>query len=125
MTKRHPGRDAQGVEGSAKSRLGDAAFLPPKKTESQRTVLDTDDRRDITPIYRAIVAEGVRHLLAMNIPLDKASEFCGLPDRYLNKALNPDSFSGRQMSWPSLQTFLDPAPSQPAGPEASCRPPRS
>lgn len=105
-SKKTPGRAARGLEATS-SRPSDDTSNNLKPNSPQRTVLDRNDRCDITPVYRAVIAEAARHLLPMDISLDKASEFAGLPDRFLNKALNPDTPSGRQMGWRSLQTFFD------------------
>jgi hypothetical protein len=65
------------------------------------------DRSGITPVYRQTVAAVERLFLATGAPQEKAAEFAGLPDRYLAKMFHPDSPSGKQASWATLQRVLD------------------
>lgn len=60
-----------------------------------------------TPIYRAIMLEVERRRLALGFPMEKFSEYAGVPDRYYPKALHADRPSGRQAQWATLQTIID------------------
>ena len=75
--------------------------------ETQRTETHVTNRSGVVPIYRAIAAELERLFLATGAPQEKAAEFIGLPDRYIAKMFNPDSASGKQPSWPTVQRFVD------------------
>lgn len=60
-----------------------------------------------TTIYRAIMLECERRRLALGFPMEKFSEYAGLPERYFPKALLADSPSGRQAQWATLQVIVD------------------
>jgi hypothetical protein len=60
-----------------------------------------------TPIYRAIMLECERQRIALGYPMEKFSEFAGLPERYYSKALHVDEKSGRQAQWGTLQIIID------------------
>ena len=49
-----------------------------------------------TPIYRSIMLQVHDRMTALGLPLEKLSEFAGLPDRYIGKAIHCDEKSGRQ-----------------------------
>jgi len=59
------------------------------------------------PIYRAIMLECEQRRIALNLPMEKFSEFAGLPERYFAKALWADQPSGRQAQWGTLQIIMD------------------
>lgn len=61
----------------------------------------------VTAIYRAIMLEVESRRLALGFPMERFSEWAGLPDRYYPKALMADTPSGRQASWETLQTIVD------------------
>lgn len=58
-------------------------------------------------IYRAIMLEVERRRMALGLPMEKFSEYAGLPERYYAKALHADQPSGRQAQWGTLQTIVD------------------
>lgn len=58
-------------------------------------------------VYRAIMLELERQRLAVGLPMEKFSEYAGVPDRYFAKALHVDQPSGRQAQWGTLQTMID------------------
>lgn len=60
-----------------------------------------------TPIFRAIMLECERRRVALGFPMEKFSEYAGLPERYYPKALHADLPSGRQGQWSTLQTIID------------------
>jgi len=60
-----------------------------------------------TPIYRAIMLEIERRRVALGFPMEKFSEYAGVPDRYFPKALHADQPSGRQAQWGTLQVIVD------------------
>ena len=108
MTKRHPGRDAQGAEGTAKSRLGDATLLPPELPRAQRTAVAPPKQIHIaTAIYNAVMLEIERLRHAMGISMDLMSELMGGAERAYAKMLYPDTASGRQARWETVQRALD------------------
>jgi hypothetical protein len=59
------------------------------------------------PIYRAIMLECERQRLSRGLPMERFSEFAGLPERYYPKALWADQPSGRQAQWGTLQIIID------------------
>ena len=59
-----------------------------------------------TPIYRAIMLEVERRRIALGLPMDKFSEYAGLPERYYSKALHADVPCGRQAQWSTLQVMV-------------------
>lgn len=59
------------------------------------------------PLYRALMLELEARRLALGLPMERFSEWAGLPDRYYPKALLPDTPSGRQASWDLMQTMMD------------------
>lgn len=58
-------------------------------------------------IYWSIMAEVERRRLALGIPMEKLSEFCGIADRAFPKYLAPHTSSGRQAQWGTLQCIID------------------
>ena len=60
-----------------------------------------------TGIYLAIMLEVERRRQALGFPMEKFSEYAGLPERYYSKALHPDTASGRQAQWGTLQIIID------------------
>lgn len=60
-----------------------------------------------TPIFRAIMLECERRRVALGFPMEKFSEYAGLPERYYPKALHADLPSGRQAQWGTLQIIVD------------------
>jgi hypothetical protein len=60
-----------------------------------------------TAIFRAIMLECERRRVALGFPMEKFSEYAGLPERYYPKALHADLPSGRQAQWGTLQTIID------------------
>src|SRR4051812_49156524 len=60
-----------------------------------------------TSICRSLMLEIERWRIAVGWPMDKFSEYCGLPDRYYPKALLADTPSGRQPRWQSVQLMVD------------------
>jgi hypothetical protein len=61
----------------------------------------------VTPIYRSIMLEIERRRHAVGFPMEKFSEYAGLPERYYAKALHPDTSSGRQAQWGTLQIIIE------------------
>lgn len=61
---------------------------------------------NVTGIYRAIMIECERRRQALGLPMDKFSEWAGLPDRFYSKGLHADAPSGRQAQWPTLQIIV-------------------
>jgi hypothetical protein len=61
----------------------------------------------VTPIYRAIMLEVERRRHAVGFPMEKFSEYAGLPERYYPKALHADTPSGRQAQWGTLQIIIE------------------
>lgn len=61
----------------------------------------------VTAIYRQIMLEVEARRLALGLPMEKFSDWAGVPERYYPKALLPDTPSGRQASWETLQTIID------------------
>ena len=107
MTKRHPGREAQGVEGTAKSLVGDAAFLPPNQSSAQRTAVALPKIHIATAIYNAVMLEIERLRQAMGVSMDLMSDLMGSAERSYAKMLYPDTSSGRQARWETVQRALD------------------
>lgn len=62
---------------------------------------------EATAIYRAVMLEIERRRIALEWPMDKFSEYAGLPDRYFGKALSMDAPSGKQAQWATLQLIMD------------------
>jgi hypothetical protein len=60
-----------------------------------------------TAVYRAIMLEVERRRVALGFPMEKFSEFAGLPERYYSKALHSDGANGRQAQWGTLQIIID------------------
>ena len=59
------------------------------------------------PVCLSMMAAVERLRLARDIPMDRLSEFAGLAERAYSKSLYPDTSSGRQPRWETLQTILD------------------
>jgi hypothetical protein len=68
--------------------------VPPKTTKS-------------TALYRAVMAEVRRRINALGWPMWKCDERSGLPAGYVAKSLHPDTPSGRQSKWETLQNLID------------------
>lgn len=47
-----------------------------------------------------------RRRQALGLPMDKFSEWAGIPDRFYSKGLHADAPSGRQAQWPTLQNIV-------------------
>lgn len=99
---------------SASEGASEGQSLPhdlPQSTEPtkkpRRTKSASSARSHVTPLYRSIVQEARRMLLASGVAMEPVGELAGLADRHVNKFLNPDSPSGRQASWATLQSLLD------------------
>lgn len=60
-----------------------------------------------TPVYRALLLEIERQRQAIGISMDALSDEAGFADRYYAKALHPDTPSGRQARWETVQEMLD------------------
>lgn len=60
-----------------------------------------------SPVYRSIMLEIERRRIALGWPMEKFSEFAGVPDRYYAKALFSDAPGGRQAQWRTLQLIID------------------
>jgi hypothetical protein len=43
----------------------------------------------------------------LGLPQERFSEWAGLPERYFSKAIHPDTPSGRQAQWQTLQVMVD------------------
>jgi hypothetical protein len=69
--------------------------------------LVVDDRPGVTPLYRAIVLEIERRRIQLNISQDEVSDRAGVADRLYSKSLFPDTPSGRQSNWRTLQDIVD------------------
>jgi hypothetical protein len=63
--------------------------------------------RPVTSIYRALIWEVRNHIRAVGLTMQQADDVAGLQDGYLAKMLHPDTPSGRQAQWPTLQLLLD------------------
>lgn len=61
----------------------------------------------VTAIYRSIMLEIERRRHAVGFPMEKFSEYAGLPERYYPKALHADTPSGRQAQWGTLQIIVE------------------
>lgn len=61
----------------------------------------------VTAIYRSIMLEVERRRHAVGFPMEKFSDYAGLPERYYPKALHADTPSGRQAQWGTLQVIID------------------
>lgn len=60
-----------------------------------------------TPVYRAIMLEIERRRQTLGLSMDGLSDEVGCADRYYAKALHPDTPSGRQARWETVQEILD------------------
>lgn len=60
----------------------------------------------VTNIYRSIMLEIERRRHAVGFPMEKFSEYAGLPERYYSKALYPDTSSGRQAQWSTIEIIV-------------------
>lgn len=60
-----------------------------------------------TPIYRAVMLEVERRRLQLGLSMDRLSEVAGLADRAYAKMLYPETASGRQAQWNTLQAVFD------------------
>jgi hypothetical protein len=61
----------------------------------------------VMPFYRAIVLEIERRRLALGISMDEVSDRAGIADRFYGKALHPNTPSGRQAKWETIQDIVD------------------
>lgn len=60
-----------------------------------------------TPLYRAVVLEIERLRIAAGWPSWQLDDHAGAQDGFWQKALHPDTASGRQARWETLQLYLD------------------
>jgi hypothetical protein len=60
-----------------------------------------------TLVYMTIIHQIEEMRIASGMTMAAFSEYAGLPERYYAKALHPDTPSGRQASWESVQTMLE------------------
>lgn len=67
------------------------------------------DRPHVVSLYRAIVLEIERRRIHLGLSMDEFSDRAGAADRFWSKALYPDTPSGRQARWSTLQEFCDAA----------------
>ena len=64
-------------------------------------------RSSSTVLYRAIVAILDRRIRSLRWPMHECDDRSGLQDGYTAKLLHPDTASGRQARWESLQLLID------------------
>lgn len=64
-------------------------------------------RAPATGIYHAIIAQVHARIRRLGIPMWKCDDLSGLQDGYSAKLLHPDTPSGRQARWETLQLLLD------------------
>ncbi|MFZ2157238.1 MAG: hypothetical protein WAV72_14110 [Bradyrhizobium sp.] len=65
------------------------------------------DRPHVVPLYRSIVLEIERRRLHLGVSMDELSDRAGVADRFYSKMLYPDTPSGRQARWSTLQEICD------------------
>lgn len=64
-------------------------------------------RAPATGIYHALIAQIHGRIRRLGIPMWKCDDLSGLQDGYTAKLLHPDTPSGRQARWDTLQLLLD------------------
>lgn len=95
------------ASGHASSNTDTLPSSPPNP-DTRRTSGAPNGRKTLaTSIYFAIMGEVERRRLALGIPMEKLSEFCGISDRAYSKYQAPDTSSGRQATWSVLQAIVD------------------
>lgn len=62
---------------------------------------------EATCLYRAVMLEIERHRIAAGWPSHELDDRAGTQDGFFQKALHPDTKSGRQAQWPTVQLFID------------------
>lgn len=62
---------------------------------------------DATSLYRAVMLEVERHRIAAGWPSHELDDRAGTQDGFFQKALHPDTKSGRQAQWATVQLFVD------------------
>ena len=60
-----------------------------------------------TPIYRALMVAIETRRQELGLPMWKVDDAAGTPDGYFPKALWPDTPSGRQANWDTVQTLIE------------------
>jgi hypothetical protein len=60
------------------------------------------ERIDISPLYTAVMEQFELRRVSLEFPMEKFSEYAGLPERYYPKAKMPNCVSGRQATWPLI-----------------------
>lgn len=64
-------------------------------------------KHKVVPLYRAVMLEFERRRLHLGLSMEALSDRVGFADRYYAKTLYPDTPSGRQARWETLQEIAD------------------
>lgn len=64
-------------------------------------------RAGVTGFYRAVVEQLHTRIRRLGIPMWRCDDLSGLQDGYTAKLLHPDTPSGRQARWETLQLLVD------------------
>lgn len=64
-------------------------------------------RASVTPLYRALVGEMHARIRRLGVTMWQCDDLSGLQDGYTAKLLHPDTPSGRQARWETLQLLVD------------------
>jgi hypothetical protein len=64
-------------------------------------------RAGVTAFYRAVVEQLHTRIRRLGLPMWRCDDLSGLQDGYTAKLLHPDTPSGRQARWETLQLLVD------------------
>lgn len=80
---------------------------PPETLDEVLTSTTAEPRRPaVSDVYRALAAQLHDRIRRLGLPMWRCDDLSGVQDGYTAKMLHPDTPSGRQASWPTLDLVM-------------------
>lgn len=80
---------------------------PPELLDEVTTCTPAEPRRPaVSDVYRALAAQLHDRIRKLGLPMWRCDDLSGVQDGYTAKMLHPDTPSGRQASWPTLDLVM-------------------